>query len=162
MHRRSDADRRSLWYAHTGVMMSFIKPLTGEASARSRILIVDDAEDVRRDLRTVLQLHRDLEVVGEAVNGIEAVSLAEELKPDVVLMDLRLPGLDGFEATEQIRRRGLARSVIVLTIYDDQENRARAARTGIDLFLVKGLGIDDLVAAIRQVAARIPETSPGD
>ncbi len=141
--------------------MSCREPVTEKAAARLTILIVDDAEDVRRDLRTVLQFAHDLEIVGEAVNGIEAVALADQIRPDVVLMDLRLPGLDGFEATEQIRRRGLARSVIMLTIYDDPENRARAARAGIDLFLVKGLSVEQLVAAIRQVGCSRVAESPG-
>jgi len=140
--------------------MSSRKPLTEKAGARLRILIVDDAEDVRRGLRTVLLLAHDLEIVGEAVNGIEAVALADKLRPDIVLMDLRLPGLDGFEATEQIRRRALARSVIMLTIYDEPENRARAARAGVELFLAKGLSVDDLVSAIRQVGcSNVAESS---
>jgi DNA-binding NarL/FixJ family response regulator len=132
--------------------MSVREPPTAEATARLRILLVDDAEEVRRDLRTVLQFYDDLEVVGEAVNGIEAVSLADRLRPDMVLMDLRLPGIDGVEATEQICARALAKEVIMLTIYDEPENRARAARAGVDLFLVKGLSVEDLVAAIRQVS----------
>ncbi len=122
-----------------------------QSSSKLGILIVDDAEEVRRDLRTVMQLMPDLEVMGEAVDGIEAVSLAEELRPDIVLMDLRLPGLDGFEATEQIRSRGLAKGIIMLTIYDQPENRSRAASAGVDLFLEKGLGIEVLISAIRQV-----------
>jgi len=126
-----------------------------------RVLLVDDQRLLREGLRILLELEPDLEIVGEAVNGIEAVALADQIRPDVVLMDLRLPGLDGFEATEQIRRRGLAGSVIMLTIYDDPENRARAARAGIDLFLVKGLSVEQLVAAIRQVGCSTVAESPG-
>jgi DNA-binding NarL/FixJ family response regulator len=125
--------------------------LSPTPKSRLGILIVDDAEEVRRDLRTVLQLAPDLQVLGEAVNGVEAVSMAEELKPDIVLMDLRLPGLDGFEASEQIKRRGLAKGIIMLTIYGEPENRNRAASVGIDLFLEKGVGIATLVSAIQQV-----------
>ena len=124
------------------------------------ILIVDDAEEVRRDLRTVLTLAPDLQVVGEAVNGIEAVTLADDLRPDLVLMDLRLPGLDGMEATEQIKRRGLAGGVIMLTIYGQEENRDRAAAAGVDLFIEKGVGIETLVAAIRQVGRACPQPAP--
>jgi DNA-binding NarL/FixJ family response regulator len=124
------------------------------------ILIVDDAEEVRRDLRTVLLLAADLEVLGEAVDGFEAVSLAEKLKPDVVLMDLRLPGLDGFEATEAIKSRRLAKSVIMLTIYGQPENRLRASSAGVDFFLEKGTDIQALLAAIQQVSrTNKPETS---
>jgi DNA-binding NarL/FixJ family response regulator len=102
----------------------------------------------------------DLDILGEAGNGIEAVALAEELRPDIVLMDLRLPGLDGFEASEQIKRHNLTRGVIMLTIYGQEENRARAASVGIDRFIEKGTGIEALIAAIRQVG-RIcrPETA---
>lgn len=131
--------------------MSAGNALTAQAISRLGILIVDDSEEVRRDLRAVLELLPDLEVLGEAADGMGAVALAEALRPDIVLMDLRLPGLDGFEATEQIRKRGLARGVIMLTIYDELENRARAERAGVDLFLAKGLGIEALVAAIRRV-----------
>jgi len=131
--------------------MSLRAPLAAEAEARIRILIVDDADEVRRDLSMVLQLAPDLEIVAEAVNGIEAVALADRLRPDIVLMDLRLPGLDGFEATEQIRKRGLAKGVIMLTIYDEPKNRARAERAGVDLFLAKGVDIGILAAGIRQV-----------
>jgi DNA-binding NarL/FixJ family response regulator len=124
---------------------------TAQSQSNLGILIVDDAEDVRRDLRTVLQLTPDLEVVGEATDGIEAVALAAELQPDIVLLDLRMPGLDGLEATERIRKSGLAKGIIMLTIYDEQENRARAARAGVDLFLAKGTSIEALVDSIRQV-----------
>jgi DNA-binding NarL/FixJ family response regulator len=134
-----------------GVRMSAGTSLSEQPRSKLGILIVDDAEEVRYDLRTVLQLMPDLEVVGEAVDGIEAVALAEELRPDVVLMDLRMPGLDGLEATEQIRKRDLAKGIIMLTIYDQPENRARAASAGVDLFLEKGLGVEVLIAAIRHV-----------
>jgi DNA-binding NarL/FixJ family response regulator len=143
-----------------GVWMTASESLSEQPKTRLGILIVDDSEEVRRDLRTVLQLMPDLEVMGEAIDGIEAVSLAEKLRPDVVLMDLRLPGLDGFEATEQIRKRGLAKGIIMLTIYDQPENRDRAARAGVDLFLEKGLGIEVLVSAIRQVGrSRVQEAT---
>lgn len=119
--------------------------------SRLGILIVDDSEQVRRDLRLALQLAPDLDVVGEAGNGIEAVSVAAETRPDIVLMDLRLPGLDGFEASEQIRKQNLARKIIMLTIYDLAENKARADAAGIDLFLGKAVGIEKLVNSIRDV-----------
>lgn len=102
-------------------------------------------------MRTVLQFASDLVILGEAVNGLEAVSMAEDLRPDIVLMDLRLPGLDGFEASEQIKRRGLAKGIIMLTIYGQPENRLRAASVGVDLFLEKGTGIEALVSAIQRV-----------
>jgi len=117
-----------------------------------RILVVDDADEVRRDLRTILQLTPDLSVAGEAANGLEAVELAAHLTPDVVLMDLRLPGLDGFEATEQIKKRDPAPAVVILTIYGQEEHRARAVSQGADAFVEKAAGVDTLLAAIRRVA----------
>jgi DNA-binding NarL/FixJ family response regulator len=118
---------------------------------RLGVLIVDDAEEVRRDLRTVLELASDLEILGEADNGLEAVSMAEALRPDIVLMDLRMPGIDGFEATKQIKSRGLARGVIMLTIYSHEEYRRQAESVGVDFFLEKGIGIEALLSALKQL-----------
>ena len=128
---------------------------------RLGVLIVDDAEEVRRDLRTVLELASDLVILGEADNGLEAVSMAEVLKPDIVLMDLRMPGIDGFEATKQIKSRGLARGVIMLTIYSHEEYRLQAASVGVDLFLEKGIGIEALLTAFKQLGQSmlVPRTS---
>jgi DNA-binding NarL/FixJ family response regulator len=131
---------------------------TNEASSENQmpiprlgVLIVDDAEEVRRDLRTVLELASDLVVLGEADNGLEAVSMAEALRPDIVLMDLRMPGIDGFEATKQIKSRGLARGIIMLTIYSHEEYRRQAESVGVDIFLEKGIGIEALLSALKQV-----------
>jgi DNA-binding NarL/FixJ family response regulator len=135
----------------TEVTMCAEEALEAGTTPKLGILIVDDAEEVRRDLRTVLQLVPDLEILGEAMSGVEALALARELKPDIVLMDLRLPGLDGFEATEHIKRHGLAKRVIILTIYGQEEYRARAARVGADAFVEKGTDIKVLLAAIRQI-----------
>ena len=125
--------------------------------ATVKILIADDLARVRQDLRTVLQLTEDLEVVGEAANGLEAVQLAEELRPDVVLMDLEMPGLDGFEAARQIKDRHLAQRVVVLTIHGHNEARERAARVGVDAFVEKGAGVETLLATIRQIGGLSPE-----
>lgn len=126
---------------------------------RLNILIVDDSDQVRRDLRTVLHLSPDLAVLGEASNGIEAVSAAAELMPDIVLMDLRLPGLDGFEAAEQIRKRNPDQKIIMLTIYDTPENKKRSDIAGIDLFIGKSVGIDKLVASIREIGLQLRESA---
>jgi DNA-binding NarL/FixJ family response regulator len=112
---------------------------------------VDDVAHVRDGLRTVLRLMEDIEVVGEAGNGLEAVQLAEQLSPDVVVMDLEMPGLDGFETTRQIKDRHLAQRVVVLTIHAHDHARERAASAGADAFVDKGTGFATLVAAIRQV-----------
>ncbi len=122
-----------------------------ENATKIKLLIVDDQERVRHDLRTALQLMQGLEVVGEAADGFEAVQQAEVLGPDVVLMDLKMPGMDGFEATRQIKVRHLARGVVALTIYGDDSAREQAARMGVDAFVEKGTPIQALAETIRKV-----------
>lgn len=116
-----------------------------------KILVVDDLARVREGLKTVLELEEDLEVVGEAADGVEALQQAEKLSPDIVLMDLEMPGLDGFEATRQIKHRHLTRGVVVLTIHGDNRSRQRATQMGADAFVEKGTTTDELIEAIRQV-----------
>jgi len=118
---------------------------------RIRVLIVDDLEHVRQGLRTVLELIDDLEVVGEAGTGLEAIQLTEQLAPDVVLMDLEMPELDGLEATQRLKDRHPGISVVMITLYDDPSNRERARQVGVDAFLRKGASFDQMLAAIRQV-----------
>ncbi len=122
-----------------------------ENATKIKLLIVDDQERVRQDLRTALQLMQGLEVIGEAADGFEAVRQAEDLGPDVVLMDLKMPGMDGFEATRQIKARRLARSVVALTIYGDDSAREQAARMGVDAFVEKGTSIQALAETIRRI-----------
>jgi DNA-binding NarL/FixJ family response regulator len=106
-----------------------------------------------------LELMEGLEVVGEAADGLEAVHQAEKLSPDVVLMDLEMPRMDGFEATRQIKDRCLARGVVALTVYGDDSARSRADRAGVDAFVEKGASIQTLSEIIRQVWSQV--TSPG-
>jgi DNA-binding NarL/FixJ family response regulator len=136
-----------------------MKPTTVANAARIRILIVDDKERVRQDLRMALELMEGLEVVGEAADGLEALHQAEELGPDVVLMDLEMPRMDGFEATRQIKDRCLARGVVALTVYGDDSARERADRAGADAFVEKGTSLQTLSEIIRQVWSEV--TSPG-
>ena len=129
-----------------------MSPTTIENATKIKLLIVDDQERVRQDLRTALQLMLGLEVIGEAADGFEAVRQAEKLGPDVVLVDLKMPGMDGFEAIRQIKARHLARGVVALTIYGDDSTREQAAWAGADAFIEKGTPIQALAETIRKVS----------
>ncbi|MBM3124089.1 MAG: response regulator transcription factor [Chloroflexi bacterium] len=113
-----------------------------------RVLIVDDKEQVRRDLRAALTLSGGLEVVGEATDGKEAVSLAESLAPDVILMDLEMPVMDGYESTRMIKASRPSCKVIALTVHDYEAARAKAHQAGVDAFIVKGVPVEKIIRII--------------
>ena len=117
-----------------------------------RILIVDDQELFREGLHTLLAIQPDLQVVGEARNGEDALRLAGALKPDVVLMDLRMPVLNGVAATRQLKRTQPEIKVIVLTTFDDDENVFEGLRAGAVGYLLKDVASEQVVEAIRAVA----------
>ncbi|MEU0029483.1 response regulator transcription factor [Streptomyces sp. NPDC006335] len=125
------------------------------------VLIVDDQALHRFGFAMLLEQHPDLTLVGEAANGAEAVRLAAELHPDVVLMDIRMPGMDGIEATRRIVTSGSRSHVLVLTSFDLDENAYAALRAGASGFLLKDVKPDELVAAIRTVAAGDAVIAPG-
>lgn len=114
-----------------------------------RVLIVDDVERVRQDLRTFLSLTGEIEIVGEARDGMEAIHLVKALCPQVVIMDLEMPVLDGYEALRQIKARHPACRLIALTIHADASEQQRALQAGADDFIVKGAPLESLVNAIR-------------
>jgi DNA-binding NarL/FixJ family response regulator len=118
-----------------------------------RVLIADDQALVRSGFRLIVETRADLEVVGEAENGEEAVRLAAELEPDVILLDIRMPVLDGIEATRRIVAMGSAARILVLTTFDLDEYVYAAIRAGASGFLLKDVRPLDLVDAIRLVAA---------
>ncbi|GAA2138288.1 response regulator transcription factor [Kitasatospora kazusensis] len=118
-----------------------------------RVLLVDDQPLVRASLQMVITDAPDLEVVGEAGGGAEAVRLTAELAPDVVVMDIRMPGMDGIEATRLITAEHRTARVVVLTTFDDDDYVYAALRAGASGFLVKDMALDDILAAIRIVAA---------
>jgi DNA-binding NarL/FixJ family response regulator len=120
---------------------------------RTRVLIADDQALVRSGFRLVVETRDDLEVVGEAENGSEAVRLTGELEPDVILMDIRMPEVDGIEATRQIVASGSAARILVLTTFDVDEYVYAAIRAGASGFLLKDVRPTDLVDAIRLVAS---------
>ena len=129
--------------------MAHDKTGVGELTRR-RVLIADDNPQVRQELRTLLPLAGDIEIVGEAADGREALRLAQALQPDAVLMDLEMPILDGFEATRQIKAGFPSCWVVALTVYGDPASRIRAAEVGVDVFLVKGVSVESLVQAISE------------
>ncbi len=117
-----------------------------------RIILVDDQMLFREGLSTLLSVHDDLEVVGEAENGEEAIKLVAELKPDVVLMDVRMPVLDGVAATRQLNAEHPASRVIMLTTFDDDEYVFEGLRAGAAGYLLKDVPSKKLVEAIRAAA----------
>jgi len=124
-----------------------------------RVVVVDDQELMRVGFRMVLGAQEDMEIVGEAANGQEAVDLAGSLRPDVVLMDVRMPVLDGVEATKLITERSLAK-VLVMTTFDLDEYALSALRNGASGFLLKDTPSVQLVAALRAVASGDAVVSP--
>jgi DNA-binding NarL/FixJ family response regulator len=124
-----------------------------------RVVLVDDQELMRVGFRMVLGAQEDMEIVGEAGNGKEAVALAGELRPDVVLMDVRMPVLDGVEATKQITAQGFAK-VLVMTTFDLDEYALSALRNGASGFLLKDTPSVQLVSALRSVASGDAVVSP--
>jgi DNA-binding NarL/FixJ family response regulator len=117
------------------------------------VLLADDQALVRDGFRLILEVESDMEVVGEALDGHEALEQARRLHPDVVLMDIRMPGLDGLEATRRLVRAGLRSRVLMLTTFDRDEYLYEAMKAGASGFLLKDIRRDQLVHAIRTVAA---------
>jgi DNA-binding NarL/FixJ family response regulator len=125
------------------------------------VLIVDDQALQRLGFSMLIEQYPDLSTVGEATHGVEAVRLAAELRPDVVLMDVRMPGMDGIEATRRIVQSGGRSRVLVLTTFDLDEYAYAALRAGASGFLLKDALPEELVAGIRAVAAGDAVISPG-
>ncbi|MDI9918231.1 response regulator transcription factor [Rhodococcus sp. IEGM 1379] len=116
------------------------------------VLIVDDQRLVRAGLRMLCESADDIEVVAEATNGVEAIALAAELDPDVILMDLRMPGLDGIGATQQIVTSGRGARILVLTTFDDDDHLYPALAAGAAGFVVKDTEPSELLDGIRRTA----------
>ncbi len=119
--------------------------------AKQRILLVDDHEVVRLGLKSLLEHHPQFEVVGEAGTAREAIEQAEKLRPDIVLMDIRLPGASGIEACEEITKRFETTRVVMLTSYAEDEMLFSAIRAGASGYVLKQIGGDDLVRALESV-----------
>ncbi|MFC8792279.1 response regulator [Streptomyces cinereoruber] len=118
-----------------------------------RVLLVDDHQVVRRGLRTFLEVQDDIEVVGEASDGDEGVARAEELRPDVVLMDVKMPGTDGIEALKRLREFANPARVLIVTSFTEQRTVVPALRAGASGYVYKDIDPDALAGAIRSVHA---------
>ncbi|MGW2639715.1 response regulator [Streptomyces sp. NPDC001348] len=118
-----------------------------------RVLLVDDHQVVRRGLRTFLEVQDDIEVVGEAADGAEGVACAEELKPDIVLMDVRMPGMDGIDALRRLRELDNPARVVIVTSFTEQRTVVPALRAGAAGYVYKDVDPDALAGAIRSVHA---------
>jgi len=128
-----------------------IQRLLEEATRKIRVLVADDHTMVRDGICAVLMLQRDLDIVGEAVNGKEAVEKVFRLLPDVALMDILMPKLNGLEATRQIKDQCPQTRVLILTQYDEQENMLVASQAGAYGFIPKKAASEQLIAGIRAV-----------
>ncbi|WP_433244732.1 response regulator [Streptosporangium sp. CA-135522] len=118
-----------------------------------RVVLADDQPLIRAGLRMVIADTPDIEVVGEAGTGAQAIQLVRELHPDVVVMDIRMPGMDGIEATQMITADSPAARVVILTTFDDDDNVYASLRAGASGFLVKDMALEDILMAIHVVAA---------
>jgi DNA-binding NarL/FixJ family response regulator len=125
------------------------------------VLLVDDHSLIRKGFRLILDAEADIRVVGEAADGTTALSACLALRPDVVLMDVRMPGRDGIEATRDIAAAGLPSKVLILTTFDLDDYVYSGLRAGASGFLLKDTQPDDLVAAIRTIAAGDAVLAPG-
>jgi DNA-binding NarL/FixJ family response regulator len=126
-----------------------------------RVVLADDQPLIRSGLRVLLSDAVDLDVAGEAETGAQAVQLVRDVAPDVVVMDIRMPGMDGIEATAMITAESAETRVMVLTTFDDDESVYAALRAGASGFLVKDMPLDDIIAAIRVIAAGDALLAPG-
>jgi DNA-binding NarL/FixJ family response regulator len=128
------------------------RPVGAARVGRTRLMIVDDHELARAGLRHVLAPQRDLKVVGEAANGREAVALCRQLRPDLVLIDVRMPGMDGLTATRLIKESCPEASVIIVTMFENPEYLSEALKAGATGYILKDATHREVLAAVRQVA----------
>jgi len=126
-----------------------------------RVVLADDQPLVRAGLRVLINDAPDIDVAGEAGTGAQAVQQVRETEPDVVVMDIRMPGMDGIEATQMITAGAGPTRVVVLTTFDDDDSVYAALRAGASGFLVKDMALEDILAAIRVIAAGDALLAPG-
>jgi DNA-binding NarL/FixJ family response regulator len=118
-----------------------------------RVLLVDDQTLIRQGIRLLLEIEPDIQVVGQAANGLEALQQAETLHPDVILMDVRMPGMDGVAATRELGVRFPEVKVIILTTFEDDETVFEGLKAGARGYLLKDISSEEMAEAVRKVAA---------
>jgi two-component system nitrate/nitrite response regulator NarL len=126
----------------------------------ARILLVDDHPMMRRGLRDLLELENDLEVVAEAGNGEDAIALAQQTEPDLILMDLNMPGIDGLETTRRMRDVDIDARIVMFTVSDEQGHVLEALRNGADGYLLRDMDAEQLIEQIRLAATGRMALSP--
>jgi len=124
------------------------------------LLLVDDHALFRRGLASILSNYERFEIVGQACNGEEAVEMGRCLSPDVILMDLKMPGCDGVDATRLLREAGFSKSIVVLTVSEDEDDLFKALRYGADGYILKDTEVEELVASIIHAAKSETVISP--
>lgn len=137
-----------------------MQPAAADQPSLIRVLIADDHDIVRRGLRMTIQGEPDMLLVGEAANGRQALELAVRLRPDVLLLDLQMPEMDGWQAAQAIRAAAPQVAILVLTSYRDDAQLYAALRTGVQGYLLKDIDGDALVQAIRGAARGLPQLHP--
>jgi DNA-binding NarL/FixJ family response regulator len=130
--------------------------MSGEGAVSIRLLIADDHALVRSGLRSMLEREPGIEIVGEARNGREAVELCRSSRPDLVLMDVRMPEMDGLEATRAIKRELPETGVLMVTMHENRDYMLEANKAGAAGYVLKDAARDELVGAVRHVARHAP------
>ncbi len=126
-----------------------------------KVLLVDDQSLIRQGLRALLELEPDLEIVGEAENGEQAINFVAQFQPDVILLDIRMPIMDGVAATQEIQKRFAKTKILVLTTFDDDEYVSAALKNGAMGYLLKDTPSEELAVAIRAVHKGYTHLGPG-
>ena len=121
---------------------------------RERVLVVDDAANLRELLTVLLEVEDDFEVVAAVGDGAQALAKADELEPDIVLLDIAMPVMDGFAALPELRRRLPDASIVIFSAYEQREQAEKAVKYGADIYLEKGTSVVNLVTQIRELRAR--------
>ena len=133
--------------------------MSGEGAVAIRLLIADDHALVRSGLRSMLQREPVIEIVGEARNGREAVELCRSLRPDLVLMDVRMPDMDGLEATRAIKREHPETGVLMVTMHENRDYMLEATKAGAAGYVLKDASQSELISAVRRVLSNEPSNS---